>query len=317
MADSSREEIEEFVRQVNITRKLEITIQLPRPARIWILQGNGWFVPQPGLAASTIVPDRNVLAALKRMSRDGYDNSNDDHYWLKQLDAPGCQFHCVTAAFEGKWRAAPTFEQFREEFEAGAEVVRDALPKATIVEFDDAQLRSIFGLAINRHDRYAAECLFLQDVSSILANRVSSKQLLKTEASILDAATSRRVPPTSFVVLAALSCLYESEGDSEKPSIGRGVIKPKPVYSLEDAHNAASDIAALEFLAMMSLVHQKDVGLCTKDLPLFLLWTHARLTSGEAGANGFPSVQGSPHPDLFPRLEHAAMPAFLDRIRKS
>lgn len=55
--------------------------------------------------------------------------------------------------------------------------------------------------------------------------------------------------------------------------IGRRVLKPKPQYTANDAHNALTDLNHLELLiATRAIEHDGTFGLCTQDKGLAMLW---------------------------------------------
>jgi hypothetical protein len=238
---------------------LTLTIQLPQPATVVVLQRGNWSPIGP-LCASTILLDRNVIATLDCITRGGTQPSVSDRFWLDKLNEPSYRLTPLVAAFEGNQRTAPSFDAFQAEYHKGLGVITRALPGAQAAAFGEEELRGLFALHESRRPRYLAECQFFRAIAPLLVHRVARSRLSQVEAQLLDRAVACGVPLRAFAVVAALSCLYESDAADAMP-VGRGIIKPTQTYSVEDAHNAASDIASLEFLARLVYTFDRDFGL--------------------------------------------------------
>ena len=106
---------------------------------------------------------------------------------------------------------------------------------------------------------------------------------------------------TSFVVLASLSCLYEDEHSTH----ARKILKPKALYTKEDAYNALSDINALElYVGNMGLakeINKKPFALTTCDKALVAFGCGLNLRKFDFN-NGNPECSFSISSHLFPRL---------------
>ena len=162
-------------------------------------------------------------------------------------------------------------------------------------------------------DRHAREERFLLQVVPSLHQRASAVSAHHLEGTILQAARDSALSSHSFVVLAALSCLYEPQDGSE-PMIGRGVIKPTPTYSAADAHNALSDLRSLELLALAVGLDGPSIGYCTRDKDLAAFWTHLRVSEPRWSGNSF-TAGLSPAPKLFPRLDENGLRKMFLRLR--
>ena len=153
---------------------------------------------------------------------------------------------------------------------------------------------------------------FLSEIAPSLSVRVSGRKAGQVEGLIIEAAIANALLLRSFVVLAALSCLYEPQ-DGMQPMIGRGVLKPKAQYTMTDAHNALSDIRSLEFLALFAGLPGSNVGFVTQDRNLCAFWAGIGVGAPTVKGDKF-SAELFPGVNLFPRLSKDMAKDLLIRL---
>jgi hypothetical protein len=117
---------------------------------------------------------------------------------------------------------------------------------------------------------------FLLEVAPLLAHSEKSAARQVLEDKVFAAAQRAGLRRTELCVVAALSCIYE---DPQLPGHkvyrpGRAVLKPKPSYSAEQAHNAAADLTSLELLVNSTTMLQDYRGVFfTEDVGLVAFWS--------------------------------------------
>ena len=85
----------------------------------------------------------------------------------------------------------------------------------------------------------------------MVADRPKPHTRRALEEKILELARANNVAVDSLLVIAVLSCIYDTpttKGQSRARTPGRAVIKPRPNYSDEDAYNALCDLQSLELM---------------------------------------------------------------------
>lgn len=120
---------------------------------------------------------------------------------------------------------------------------------------------------------------------------------------------------TSLILICTLSCLYE-RNDGAEPLIGRNIIKPCESYSNGDAHNAISDLRALEMLAAMNGLNIGCVSFCTRDKYLAAMWCGLKVSSPKWSGNQF-TYSINPDVSLFPRLTKSDVSDLVGELKNS
>lgn len=292
----------------------ELTIQFDSPVTVFVLQMGGW-APPPLASASNLFIDRNIAADLKVMQTTPAHAALDpQRTWLNALNSPGLHLSPAVAAAEGSARRFPTFAEFLDEVESISASIAACLPSAAQATFSREGLQSVYAMFADRWSKATSEQAFLLSAAPVVADRVAKRDLPRVERQVLDIASELRLKRTSMPVVAVLSCLYEDNGTSAL-QIGRRVIKPRHGFNGLDAHNALSDIHALEFLATADVAANGSAGLCTRDLGLTGLWVGLRIERGDPVARPY-SVRSTPQPILFPRLPPNELPHLIRRLQE-
>lgn len=292
---------------------LKMTVRFDHPVKVWVLQLGGWL-PIQFTSVTTILVDRCVTIALKNIAaRPDRKDMKTERWWLEQLNNARFTLNPILCAAEGKARSEPTYENFISELVEVRETLGKAFPNALILRHAEEHYPILYETVSAAHERHFREAGFLRSVSHILTDRVAKQRSRKFEREVLALAGSASLAPHSFVVLAALSCLYEPQR-GEQPQIGRKVLKLSQNYSSEDIHNALADIRSLEYLAAASGLPGSAVGFCTRDKALAAFWTYLGVTDAKWTGETF-AAEYRPHQQLFPRLEEAEVHDLLLRLQ--
>lgn len=293
--------------------RISFNIRFDHPVIIWMLQLGGWL-PLQFTPVSVVLVDKNVLRAIEDIRIDSeHPDMAALRWWLSNLNSERFMLNAILCAHEGDVREIPNYSQFRLSLAEYHHILSSALPRARIVEHQSSYMEQLYENVTATAERHAREKEFLLQVAQSLHQRASAANARRLERTILQAARDYALSLHSFVVLAALSCLYEPQDGSE-PMIGRGVIKPTPTYSAADAHNALSDLRSLELLALAVGLEGSSIGYCTRDKYLAAFWTYLRVNEPRWSDNSF-TAHLAPAPELFPRLDENALREMFLRLQ--
>lgn len=295
------------------TARIQFTLQFEKKIKAWVLVPGGWF-PIHFPSVDILVVDRNVTSALAAFEANPNRPDLDaDKWWLQHLNRASPLLNPILCALEGRWKAPPSFDQFKDELNSSGAILRRTLPEARILEHREEDLHVAYQICISQVPRMQREMAFLVAVCPKLTSRIASGKELGLEAYLFSEADKFDVDSKSLCFIAALSVLYE-KCDGSEPRIGRGVLKPKPLYTEHDAYNAIADLHSLEMLAAGRALPGPSIGLCTRDKYLAAFWTCLGAHSGFWDGNSFTS-SFTLKPDLFPRLTEDSFLALIARIK--
>lgn len=239
--------------------------------KIFTLVDGGWL--PPGLVSpANFLADRNVISVLSKLL-NGSDRADhlSANWWLNLPDSSNLQINPLFYALEGNKKETPTFDEFRRAFMEASTVIKAKFPKATVTEFSLIQYQAAYEHVLKCSSRLEKESKFLIRIGKTICNRTSDKDLEDCKKVVLQASDSLGLNSRSLVVLAALSCLYESR-DGAGFLVARQVLKPKANYQETDAYNALSDLRALELFIAISSIDAPKFHFCTCDRALAGLW---------------------------------------------
>ncbi|WP_143060015.1 hypothetical protein [Burkholderia contaminans] len=257
--------------------------------------------------------DRNIYSQLVKISdRPDRTDMEADKLWLRFLNSSRFGLDTVMCASEGRTKTPPTFDQFFAEANRISSELKTLLPRARIFQHKPEMLGQLFEVVQSFARDNTKYAIFLGEIAPLLASPVKIGAEADIEQIIVNCARKLQLRLYSSVVLAALSCLYEIGSESNN-SIGRGVLKPKPNYSEQDAHNALSDINSLEFLARTAGILGDKVGFCTRDRDLARFWVNLKVSDPIWKGDEF-SAALSPQQQLFPRLSAKEVERLLGRL---
>lgn len=252
--------------------RLTMTVQFPHPVTVFALVLGGWF-PLPLVGGHLLVLDKNVLGML-RLIHKGTSTRSDvagNAWWLSFINSNSQTVNPVLCAFEGNRRSVPSFEEFRSEFLKLQDELAKYLPQARRVTYTTDAFEAVYEILNNISARHQAETDFLIDAVPFVAQPTGDTHLQEKRDRILAMASAAGLKGRTPIVLAVLSCLYESR-DGSVPSIGRKLIKPRSNYGSGAAHNAIWDLRALEFLVGASASNLGPVAFCTRDRAMVAFW---------------------------------------------
>lgn len=249
--------------------------------------------------------DRNIVSWLGRGPRSEPDSPRDAamRWWLDFLDMPTQSINPVLCAFEGNKTRIPMLDEFKDEYWRSCEKIGAYFRNARIILHRDNDFLQLYQNVVDLHARHRVEVDFLCEIAPEIAERRPRRELVRIRDRILDAAQRRRMG-ASLVLIATLSCLYEGS-TKETASAARGVIKPKPRYDHKAAHNAVSDVRAMEMLAAGAPLGPETLGLCTGDRQLARFWEALGITSATWNGNDICTVSQRMSSRLFPILTDA------------
>lgn len=278
-----------------------MTLKFRHPVTVYSLVPGG--VSTLAITSAVIhLLDRNIVSWIDREPRVEPDSPRDAamRWWLEFLDTPTQSINPVLCAFEGNKSRIPTLDEFKDEYRRSCAKIGAYFRNARIVRHRDDDFLQIYQNVVDLHARHRAEVDFLCDVAPEIAERRPRRELVAVRDRILDAAQRRRLG-ASLVLIATLSCLYEG-GTEATASAARGVIKPKPRYGPKAAHNAVSDVRAVEMLAAGAPLGPETLGLCTGDRRLAQFWDALEIKSATWSGNNACTVSQRMSSRLFPIL---------------
>ena len=297
---------------MSLEASVNFTIRFDQPLKVWVLQLGGWL-PIQFTGVGVVLIDRNVTSALSKLTAwPARTDMQVEKWWLNQLNSERYLLNTVLCASEGRTGQTPSFDEFCGGIAEANEILARGLPKARTIQHDPLDFERLYENVIATSARHEREADFLITVAPLIASRVSSANTEQIECAIIDAAELFQLSLHSFIVLAALSCLYEPQSGDE-PRIGWGVIKPKQLHTRPMAYNALADIRSLEFLAAASGLSGPSAGFCTRDKYLAAFWTCLGVSAPTWDGNKF-SAAINPNPKLFPRLNTNAVEALFARL---
>lgn len=292
--------------------KLTMKVNFHQPVTVFSLVLGGWF-PLALSSASVHVLDRNILVWLRKASR-GITQRKDheaNRWWLEFLNRPSQTINPVFCAMEGAQTRVPTLVEFQEEYECACNEVQAYFPDAAVLRHDAAAFAALYEIITNVSTRHASEVDFLRAVAPIIREPKTGRALTQARDFILEQAVGLGFK-ASFTLLAALSCLYEGNRSGTWVAAKR-VIKPKARYTPQQAHNALSDIRALELLAAGSALGGPTLSLCTRDRALAAFWCHLGIKHSSLEGNAFTVVYDL-SPQMFPTLSEEERVDLVQRL---
>lgn len=287
--------------------------------RFYGLVLGGWVPPVLGNGRVAFL-DRNIVYRLRMLAPPSAEVPPEDienPEWLYRVFAES-HFEVSPAMhlLEGGKRRAPTIEEMEAELRQVIDDLSVRLPNATLHRLGPVELGALHELLLDRQESSARKRAFLVEVAPLVAVPVSPVDRRALEDRVFAAAARAGVLRTSLVVVAVLSCIYESPqlpgGAVYRP--GRAVLKPKPHYSEAQAYNAVADLDALELL-VGSCTLLVDYGgvFFTEDVGLVAFW--AAMGAKDAGFED--TSPGKARSTMTVTLSQALVPGLSDEERQA
>ncbi len=293
---------------------LKMNIEFHQPVTAYALLSDGWL-PFCFAPASTVLVDRNIVATAKSIASESERaDIAANKWWFNFLNNQNYTLHPILAALEGRNRQAPTYDEFVLEFQNASEALSEVFPNARLMDFEEKHYRAGYAIAEDLKERYESDIHFLLSASKHLLTALPENKLGEVEEILFSISKGLNPKPSPFVILAAVSCLYEDPKNPEL-NIGRNILKPKKNYSESSAHNAVSDLRALELLLCFQQLLGPPPVFCTRDKALVNFWIaiqHTRVTRSEGGFEFTLRFKNS----LFPRLQEEECMDLIDRLSR-
>lgn len=250
---------------------LKMNIKFHQPVTAFALQIGGWL-PLAFVSAPILLVDRNVIGMAKQIiKKSPRSDVETNKWWFKFINSSSVLLNPVLCAMEGNNKRVPSMEEFHEQFDDAALALTKGFPTARVIEFAEKHYQASYEIICQLSKRYMAEQHFLLQAAPIVANRYKDHKLQGIEQRILDIASNMGIFESPLVLLAVLSCLYEPK-DGAEPLIGKNLIKPTEHHHESKAHNALSDLRALEMLISANTLGGPEVAFCTRDKHLVAFW---------------------------------------------
>ncbi|WP_307753679.1 hypothetical protein [Xanthomonas albilineans] len=278
-----------------------MTLKFRHPITVYSLVPGGVW-PLAMTSAVIHLLDRNVVSWIGREPRGEPDSPRDAamRWSLKFLDTPTQSINPLLCAIEGNKSKIPTLDEFKDEYRRSCEKIGAYFRSARIIQHRDDDFLQVYQNVVDMHAQHLAEVDFLCEIAPEIAERHQRRELAAIRDRILKAAQRRHIG-ASLVIIATLSCLYEG-ATKATASAARGVIKPKPRYGPVAAHNAVSDVRAVEMLAGGAPLMPETLGLCTADRRLAQFWDALGITSATWSSNNVCTISHRMSSHLFPIL---------------
>jgi hypothetical protein len=292
-----------------------IPITFGQPVSIFGLVEGGWL-PLPFVQPAKFLVDRNVVASLVQIRR-GISRPDLIHtnWWFEFFKDFSVEINAALYALEGNKRRTPTFDEFCHAFDEASAEIGSQLPGVTLTRYEHSHYLAAYALIIDFADRNRRETEFLIRIAPQVAERVADSHLHKIQSAILNQAKQFGLKLSSLVILTCLACLYERR-DGSGLLAARRIIKPSRTYSEQDAHNALSDLRALELFASGLGLERESFALCTCDKSIAAfwsgLWAHSHRWENEKL-----TFTVSLSDALFPRLEESDRDELIELIQES
>ena len=283
--------------------RISITLKLPGGGnQTAALVAREPFTTLPMMVSGHVVLlDKNVLRrAEKTQGRSCADEPS--RIWLNQLNRPDIALNPILHAMEGCGRRIPDRPEFMTAFADGLRLCRELFPKAQLVDFPIEVWPSLYEVSDFLARRHAAELAFLRWLAPKAAHPIAERKRWALAENVVDNALELGLEASSLTVLLGLALLFDRGSNAPAKPVAAGIIKPRARYNDGMAHNALSDIRALEFLASAGMVSGPPVALCTSDLPMIQLWRALRITDMAVRAHKFIGIVRL-SPALFPLLD--------------
>jgi hypothetical protein len=286
--------------QEKIAGYLKMNIKFNHPVTAYALQIGG-VLQLAFVSAPIVLVDRNIVGMAKLISNNSQRHDVEaNRWWFEFINSSSVLLNPALSAMEGKNNNVPSLNEFREQFNDARLALANGLPNARVMSFTDIHYEATYEIILRLANRYLSEKRFLVKAAPIVANRCKDNELPEIENNILELSSKMGITENPLLILSVLSCLYENK-NGEGHLIGKKIIKPKPIYSDMDAHNALSDIRALEMLVAANTIGGPEVALCTHDKNLAKFWWAISVTNPRRNQDTV-KFDLTPQQELFPRL---------------
>lgn len=286
--------------------KIRLSIKPPHPLKFFCLTWRGHLY-LPLVSSELLLLDRNVLSKVSALDRI---SNKAERYWIGEFNRVSRNINPILTAYEGCFRRKPTKTEFQQELRKSFDRLKQLYPHKNIVEHSSETCDQLYDALEPKLKRQEEEIQFLLATAPSVAHRPSDSELMPKIREISKIAESFGLKGKSLVEIALISCLSEGK-HGDKLSAGRRILKPKPVYSRRDAHNAIADIHYLEFLVAAASGPFGPIALCTMDEGLAHFWLGLNISHSARDEKNDISYRFCVDKKLCPRLRNEQ----LDEVR--
>lgn len=272
------------------------TLESPFTAHAIGLVRGGWL---PSALAATrenavVFPDRNIITEVVSRFEGGRSRGRNPDF-LDLFEGRPIKINPMIAVMEGNGRALQTPDQMRQQLDEAVGKLTRALPQAKLM-VGPGSVQGLQGVMENKRRAFERDRALLKAMAPSISRPVAWRDIDTRWTAILAAADAHEVPRASFLVLALLSALVHPRGRCA----AKRLLKPHDGYGDTHAHNALSDLRALEMLLhCLAVFPDFETQLCTKDRQLALFWVGAGISEIEqVGTSVRCSI--TPHPAILP-----------------
>jgi hypothetical protein len=291
---------------------------LPAPILVYGLVDGGWL-PLPFAHKRVALLDRNVIIALEK------ENASGETSLARLTELLGLDTETLSPmlfALEGADRRPPTEFQMRVELNRAAITLRNFFPDAKIEHSTPRKRKALLRMVLDHADFRSRATRLLVQAAPIVVDRVKAENRQELENEVIRIARAEGVRIESLIVLALLSCIYDSRdalSTHRAATPGRAVLKPNKKYAEEDAYNALADMFFLELLLnSFEMFPDAKPVLYTRDVGLAALWAAIqptrRVVTKLDGSRSMTTINFPLSKALFPSLAEPELRKLGERL---
>lgn len=243
--------------------------------KVFGLVRDGWL-PAPWTHKRVAMLDRNLIGQLRSLRHsNGSANSQEAPLVASWMGLANDVVSPVPSVLEGSKQRLQSDYELRCEIQRASRTLSEAFPASKLMHIGTKQRAALRALLIEREDARLRTTKLLMQAAPMVAEPKAAERP-ELEARVFEAARSVGVAPTSLVVIALLSCIYDNARGLGKHGMhkpGRAVVKPSPTYTENKAYNAVADLGMVELLLnAYSLWDEQELVLYTGDKGLTAFW---------------------------------------------
>lgn len=238
----------------------------------YALVKGGWVPIFYAFSQGNIIADRNLVSEIKARFLNGEMSSEREHNdFLDYICDKNCSctIHTISYALESNERKLPTPEKIIEQHQEAFKNLSKALPHVKIWPKSDADLQYILDLADKYRVYFSEGVRLLIKLAPLVINSPARTKRVDRWKAMAEIARAENIALSHIAFLACLS----ATSAEQKFNPAQRLIKPKALYTEEDAYNSMYDL----FLIMLTNVLQTQapelkVTLATRDKDLAFFW---------------------------------------------
>lgn len=293
-------------------------IEFHEELNIYALVKSGWL-PMPFVLPPIFYVDQNVVLSIKKIKTGSVRSDlKAKDWWFKFFKNKEITINPLFYALEGSKKKQPSYDELCVAYSEAKEEILEYLPNAKIIQYKSAHFKGAYGLLSDLNKRTENEIKFLKICMPLVIERGPVNKLSQLRDEIIRIADSCHLKSGCLSLVAVLSCLYEDER-GEGLLAARRILKPKTVYSDEDAYNSFFDLRMVELFLIFQPLNDKPCALCTCDDGLAAFWCGIQPARGYLKGE-IPSYKITITEVLFPRMaaeERASLFAFCSHSDSS